>query len=915
MRSITPNDVEFQAEFEASSSSYNLRATARLYHGYEINLVPIGSDKNPVVLDAGYCYPWGIWNGRRQTAADVERLPWKNATGLAAVCGPISRLACVDFDNQPDQQAVMEFVSSQGLTQDYLWVSQTPGGGFHVFVFVEDELDLAGRGKLDREGKYGGHIELRYDGHLVIIPPSIHPTGNRYAFLHGPMPDQPPAVVPAKTLLAGYNAVTLPPPQKDRHTSSPPAFSREPGGIVPPVYALTALHHEVDAVRSASPGTRNDQLNRSAFSLGQLVASGLLDHTEVEHALTEAAQAAGLPLHETRATIRSGMQAGLAQPRQIPERIEFQHGGHQHVSDPDRPDASHTIAASTAPDTRPYAVDPAGRMVLIKEGKNGQVAIEPIADFNVRIAREIVEEDGRKVFELRGKTIFNSEIRAEIPAADFEDTRKLKACLSTAADARATMHAGKEKHLPPAIRKLTGDVERIRKYTRTGWHEGTFLIPGREAPGVVITPYNQAPYRLDPDADVTVALTALEYLIRALDPKQATPIITVVFQAPMAEPARMRNERYGLAIQGLTGKFKTTSAQLGLSFYGAEFAHNDGYLLKWGEGGTHNAIMAHATCASDLPMLIDNFKPNTGGGTSALIALIHNILEGGEKARLNRDATLKASRPIHTWPIITGEDIPEKDAASLARILVVRFEDQPDNASQLLSVAQRDADQLNALGRVWIDFLESEEGRRIIQSIRTQFEPLRDRYMDQLKAVRRDVVNLRRIATNLATNHLTWMVLQQHPQIGPLLREYDDAYLERLDRIMHNMADTTAESREAVRFLAAIRQLLVSKRCVLANRDGSGYNLDTERDRLIGYRDTDGSVYLIPDVARREVERLLGHDALGGLSPNALHQQLDDLGWIASRNTDGFRKTVRVGRTKEPASLLHLTAEALTDPE
>ena len=78
---------------------------------------------------------------------------------------------------------------------------------------------------------------------------------------------------------------------------------------------MAALHEETRLVATARPGTRNDTLNRAAFSLGQLVAAGLLPPLAVVTALSSAAQRAGLPAEEARRTIRSGMTAGARNPR------------------------------------------------------------------------------------------------------------------------------------------------------------------------------------------------------------------------------------------------------------------------------------------------------------------------------------------------------------------------------------------------------------------------------------------------------------------------------------------------------------------------------------------------------------------------------------------------------------------------
>ena len=64
---------------------------------------------------------------------------------------------------------------------------------------------------------------------------------------------------------------------------------------------MAALRAETERVAAARPGTRNDTLNRAAFSLGQLVAAGLLPPIPVITGLIGAAMHAGLSEAEARA--------------------------------------------------------------------------------------------------------------------------------------------------------------------------------------------------------------------------------------------------------------------------------------------------------------------------------------------------------------------------------------------------------------------------------------------------------------------------------------------------------------------------------------------------------------------------------------------------------------------------------------
>jgi hypothetical protein len=78
---------------------------------------------------------------------------------------------------------------------------------------------------------------------------------------------------------------------------------------------MAALRAETSRVAAARPGTRNDTLNRAAFSLGQLVTAGLLPPIPVITGLISAAMRAGLSEDEAARTVRSGLAGGARKPR------------------------------------------------------------------------------------------------------------------------------------------------------------------------------------------------------------------------------------------------------------------------------------------------------------------------------------------------------------------------------------------------------------------------------------------------------------------------------------------------------------------------------------------------------------------------------------------------------------------------
>lgn len=90
-------------------------------------------------------------------------------------------------------------------------------------------------------------------------------------------------------------------------------------GAVLTNYVKTALDKECVAISIASPGSRNHQLNTSAFNVGTMAAWPEMIEADARAAITRAAIQAGLTEHETRATFQSGWTAGAASPRVRPE--------------------------------------------------------------------------------------------------------------------------------------------------------------------------------------------------------------------------------------------------------------------------------------------------------------------------------------------------------------------------------------------------------------------------------------------------------------------------------------------------------------------------------------------------------------------------------------------------------------------
>ena len=215
------------------------------------------------------------------------------------------RFDVLDVDGPTGAQAIRTFAASHGLHSPGPLV-RTGGGGWHYY------LRPTGLGNVCPAGL--AQVDWRGGGGYVVAPPSRHASGHPYRWVIGRDLKTPLAEVPA--------------PVRAQLEHRPPVRPAGPveravtGVDLGDRYARAALAEELARVATAPVGQRNRQLWESTRNLYNLVAynlvaTGALDHREVNHALLAAAERCGLLKAEPRQTHRtlaSGRQVGLAHP-------------------------------------------------------------------------------------------------------------------------------------------------------------------------------------------------------------------------------------------------------------------------------------------------------------------------------------------------------------------------------------------------------------------------------------------------------------------------------------------------------------------------------------------------------------------------------------------------------------------------
>ncbi len=167
-----------------------------------------------------------------------------------------------------------------------------------------------------------GGLQLRTGaGMQDVIPPSYVKDPEKgidgtYSWLPGRDPDSiAPADLPP-TILAWFQKNAGNGNLERGGQRTPPA--QQQGDYS--AYARKALEDELTRLAQTAEGGRNNQLNESAFALGQLIGAGALDRGTVIAKLSETAEAIGLMVWEIQPTILSGIEAGIKEPRKLPER-------------------------------------------------------------------------------------------------------------------------------------------------------------------------------------------------------------------------------------------------------------------------------------------------------------------------------------------------------------------------------------------------------------------------------------------------------------------------------------------------------------------------------------------------------------------------------------------------------------------
>ncbi len=303
------------------------------------------------------CLPAGRWcHGFHAATIDPERIEaWWGAHpefGVGVACGP-ARLVVIDVDAHPAKPPardrilpgipIGDHIDLTGLANGFHTLGvlaalrsqpspaedastlrvRTPSGGLHIWYRAHDDHRWLCSAGSSTGRALAWQVDVRAHGGYIVAPGTATTAGT-YTPLAGA---REPAPLPTWLAQELERTGHLPSPAIPAPRPVPPRAKQAviaAGGSNDRVQrTLSSVLADVTACGQVSEGAGfSGTLNRAAYTIGGLVAAGLLPRSEGERVLREAA-AVARPGQERRAEqiIQSGLAAGTQRPLHFGSRL------------------------------------------------------------------------------------------------------------------------------------------------------------------------------------------------------------------------------------------------------------------------------------------------------------------------------------------------------------------------------------------------------------------------------------------------------------------------------------------------------------------------------------------------------------------------------------------------------------------
>jgi len=827
-------------------------------------------------------FGWCLTRVRTRTKAPVD-MGWQNAPPPSdeqliawfsnGEFSPGLRLGSISgnlYDLECDDEGMIPFVEWFKPA----WAKECPtwarSGRPHVLVRSDESLP-------NLRFSLAGHcvLELRGDGEQSVLPPGIHPSGDRYMWIGEP--HQPPLAsgsevrewlqnaVVAFALRQGWN-------EGSRHDQSLAAAGWMSRLGIPLERALRII--ECVALSDGPEARDRDRGVRGTYD-----------------ALASGEPATGWPTLERLVPAETARLLRQVWPKQ--QNDDEERAG-------------------------PYVVRNGGTLWRKPTGDDTWKDVL-LANFDLRISREIRRDDGSDfvptLFEMSGRNATTSLPVAQVATSEFSGMQWVVPSYGTGAIISAGQ--GLRDREREAIQRFSGEPLRCTVYTHSGWRPingvWRFLHSGLSDDIEVDLEGGLARYRLPPvPADPRDAIDCSLSLLDLGDAPAVTALWCAMYLAPLSS---ILQPDFTLWLWGPTGSFKSTLAGLFLSHFG-DF---DRKSLPADWSSTDNALERLAFLAKDVPLVIDEFAPPPGRAEQQkLQAKASRILRAqgnlAGRGRMRADTSLRSGFAPRGVVITLNVELT-KGGIDTSR----------------LQSAQVSADQLSLAMASYIDCL-AQRYDELLPALRTAFKQARAAQQDRgHRRIPEALANLE-VAASLALKAFTDLGAISLERAAELMTRIQ----RDLATLGAGQEEAVAVGHPGKRFLNVIAEGFAKKSILCVGRDGRepvgcdelGWELHevaetgglaprftpSPRATRVGWADEDW-LYLLPAEAYRYVVRFLGEsDQTLGASEQSLHRLLEEMGVLEVRG-DGtaVRRTLLVMLEDKQHRVLKIRRSAFTE--
>ena len=266
-------------------------------------------------------------NWHKLATSDVDKVraarAGKPLSNVGLAMGGPDRLVALDIDGPAGRASLEALEATHGpLPRTLASRSGREDGGEHRLFRLPEALDMA---RLRNRAKVNGleGLDTRIDGGQIVVAPSVHESGARYAWTErAPIADIPTWLFEAiATPLATVHALP---------TKRPPSAPRSSPGTVSGIasnarkYVDVALERAASEIAQAGSGNRNDKLFAKACTIFEYYLGEGFDQSEAWARLAQAGLACGLPESEVTVTLGKAKRRATTPRRApaLPDRVD-----------------------------------------------------------------------------------------------------------------------------------------------------------------------------------------------------------------------------------------------------------------------------------------------------------------------------------------------------------------------------------------------------------------------------------------------------------------------------------------------------------------------------------------------------------------------------------------------------------------